>query len=112
MRTFFCRTCAHATRAHRRVPRSRRRRYEREFPAARYAKRGGGFEIDREPDGARVPWIPVDPGDERATESFPLFAHATPLVVDVRAGETLYLPALWYHKVEQIGWAQRCAPPR
>ena len=30
---------------------------------------------------------------------FPLFANASPVVVDVRAGETLYLPALWHHQV-------------
>ena len=51
-----------------------------------------------------MPWIPVDPGDEAAAETFPLYTNATPLVVDVRAGETLFLPALWFHKVEQIGW--------
>ncbi len=31
-----------------------------------------------------------------------LFADARPIIVDVREGETLYLPSLWYHSVLQI----------
>jgi len=30
---------------------------------------------------------------------FPLFRRASPVSVDVCAGETLYIPALWYHAV-------------
>ena len=30
------------------------------------------------------------------------FRHAHPITVDVHAGQTLYLPALWYHSVLQI----------
>jgi hypothetical protein len=32
-----------------------------------------------------------------------LGGHASPVVVEVRAGECLYLPAMWYHRVEQLG---------
>ena len=31
-----------------------------------------------------------------------LFPHCQPITVDVHAGETLYLPSLWYHSVLQI----------
>ena len=42
----------------------------------------------------------VDP-DHPDLSRFPKFAHALPLHVTVRAGETLYLPALFYHHVHQ-----------
>ncbi len=32
---------------------------------------------------------------------YPLAAHLRPIHVDVHAGELLYLPSLWYHKVQQ-----------
>ena len=63
---------------------------------------GGGGEacwrIARDAGGARVPWLRVDP-EAPDLSRFPLFANASPVVVDVRAGETLYLPALWHHQV-------------
>ena len=89
--------------------------YERELPPAAFAHDdalcrgcgggggGGGGEpcwrIARDADPeARVPWICVDP-DAPDDARFPLFANASPVTVDVAAGETLYLPALWYHQV-------------
>ena len=48
--------------------------------------------------GAQVPWVAVDP-DAPDLAAFPRFAHASPLRCVLRAGETLYLPALWYHQV-------------
>lgn len=53
-----------------------------------------------------TPWICVHPQSslpsahpDSTARKYPLFKHATPIVADVRAGETLYLPALWYHQV-------------
>eukprot|EP01047_Picozoa_sp_COSAG01_P019417 COSAG01_NODE_1077_length_11839_cov_52.054093_13_plen_276_part_00 len=47
-----------------------------------------------------VRWVPVDPAKPRAAAAkHPPFHHTTPITVTVRAGETLYLPALWYHRV-------------
>lgn len=55
-------------------------------------------ESDDSGGGGRVPWVAVDPSQPDLAR-FPLFSNATPIVVDVRAGETLFLPALWYHQV-------------
>jgi len=38
--------------------------------------------------------------------------RAVPLVVEVAAGETLYLPALWYHQVETVGLLPPQSPPQ
>ena len=45
-----------------------------------------------------VPWVAVDP-DAPDLAAYPRFAHASPLRCVLREGETLYLPALWYHQV-------------
>ena len=47
-------------------------------------------------------WIPVDVDAPEAIQQHQeLFAHIHPLRCTVRAGETLYIPALWYHQVSQ-----------
>jgi|EP01047_Picozoa_sp_COSAG01_P012446 hypothetical protein len=47
-----------------------------------------------------VRWVPIDPAKPRAAAAkHPPFHHTTPITVTVRAGETLYLPSLWYHRV-------------
>lgn len=48
----------------------------------------------------RVPWIPVDPVAPNLN-LFPRFAHARPTTVTLYAGDMLYLPAMWYHRVSQ-----------
>jgi len=50
-----------------------------------------------------VPWVGVDPCSTSAAVEHPPFARASPVTVKVQAGETLYLPALWYHRVTQEG---------
>ena len=88
--------------------------YERPLPSARYrhdaALCGDGscssspqprcWLLEPEAGGAGqcVPWCEVDP-ERPDLARFPLFANATPRIVDVRAGETLFLPALWLHQV-------------
>ncbi|KAJ1976704.1 hypothetical protein H4R35_002586 [Dimargaris xerosporica] len=52
----------------------------------------------------RIPWIPVDPCDtsDASHARFPQFhATACPLSVTVNKGDMFYLPALWYHHVQQ-----------
>jgi hypothetical protein len=44
----------------------------------------------------------VDPTAINA-EKYPLATHASVLNVTLEAGETLYLPSLWYHQVAQPG---------
>ena len=60
----------------------------------RYTENGG---IQPEPDCPRTPWIDIDPRDP-LTSNIP---GTHPLVVTVRAGETLYLPSYWFHHVRQ-----------
>ena len=88
----------------------------RRFPVLRYAHadaacRGGGQacpgwssapvvgEAGGGGEPATVPWIAVNVDSPDAGEKYPLFRHATPLRVALEKGETLYLPALWYHQV-------------
>lgn len=50
----------------------------------------------------RLSWIPIDvdaPGAEQRHAE--LFSHIRPLRCTVKAGETLYIPAMWYHQVSQ-----------
>ncbi len=51
---------------------------------------------------SRTPWIPVDP-DAPDLKCYPLAARLRPLHVVLRAGELLYLPSMWFHKVAQRG---------
>lgn len=47
-------------------------------------------------------WIPIDPNDrEDAIRAHPKFARTKPLYCSVQAGEILYIPAMWYHRVSQ-----------
>jgi jumonji domain-containing protein 7 len=55
-------------------------------------------QAEGEGPAACVPWITADP-DAPDMAAHPLLAMASPLRCTVRAGETLYLPALWYHQV-------------
>ena len=55
----------------------------------------------------QVPWIPVDPLKPDLTK-YPNFAKARPLTVRVRAGETLFLPSLWYHYKTFLLLIYRC----
>jgi jumonji domain-containing protein 7 len=91
--------------------------YEQEFPALKYS------EICKERDlhknhvlksdielieldtfggvASRVPWIELDPLDPQVNDKFPLFKKASPMVCNVHAGDVLYIPAMWYHRVTQ-----------
>ena len=54
-----------------------------------------------------VSWCPIDPNPDDLTQAaaeYPLYFDPElpkPLRVEVHAGEMLYLPAMWYHYVEQ-----------
>lgn len=52
-----------------------------------------------------VHWIGADLFGRRSrrnsVDDFPLSKHAHPITVTVRAGELLYLPSLWFHRVTQ-----------
>jgi jumonji domain-containing protein 7 len=59
------------------------------------------------PMPAQVKWIEgdVEPlitnGNEGCRDNHPLLALAHPIKVHVKAGEMIYLPALWFHRVTQ-----------
>jgi len=58
-----------------------------------------------------VPWIesdveqllpPASAEDrQKYIANYPLLQHAHPMRIHVKAGEMLYLPSLWYHRVTQ-----------
>ncbi|TMW61420.1 hypothetical protein Poli38472_012611 [Pythium oligandrum] len=97
--------------------------YEREYPSARYRHEStlgqdaydeattaafhschpedtSWFIVPSEETGM-TPWIPVDPLRINI-KRYPLADHLNPLQCVVEAGETLYLPAMWYHRATQL----------
>ena len=57
----------------------------------------GPFEIRLDEDGEFVPWCEVDPLFPDL-EKHPEFVHASPVTLDVEAGDLVYIPSLWYHR--------------
>lgn len=76
------------------------------FREANYERNEEGKLVPKlqEPENA-IPWIPIDPdwSEEERREKLERAALISPLHVEVHEGEMLYLPALVYHKVSQIG---------
>jgi len=65
----------------------------------------GNWKLESDPESA-IPWIPVDArewekGDKEYRNQFPDFEHANMQRVELREGESLYLPSLWYHAATQ-----------
>ena len=76
---------------------------ERAFPSASYKHNSitGDFDIivdQYKDDIVVVPWCEVDPLHPNLTTNSN-FQYASPLHIEVNAGETLFIPALWYHRV-------------
>jgi jumonji domain-containing protein 7 len=46
-------------------------------------------------------WIGLDPDHPDALKHHPKFKHAHPILCKVRAGEVLYIPSMWLHRVTQ-----------
>jgi len=78
--------------------------YEKPYESSRYKfdETNNKWDIIPEDSCNLVPWISVDP-DKPNIEKFPLASHLKPYHCTVRAGEILYLPSMWYHKVAQKG---------
>lgn len=79
--------------------------HEQMVPAATYVRNAGRLEAVLDGDGQGVPWIPFDVA-EGEWDRFPRFAkygRDLGVEVTVKAGEMLYLPAMWYHRVAQHG---------
>ena len=103
--------------------------YEQEYPKARFVPKEEQFDpdtgrvtqriltIQRHDEGegeggeegeegggndTKVRWVPVDPLYPNL-QRFPAAARLSPVEVSVCAGEVLYLPATWFHRVAQHG---------
>jgi len=64
----------------------------------------GDFAVDMLDEERDVSWIPVDPVCPATTDAlYPevRFDNAHVLQVEVHAGEALFLPSLWFHRVAQ-----------
>ena len=79
---------------------------EQVFPHGRYTfdEASSTFAVERTSPEVTLPWIPIDPLAPDLVK-FPRYALARPMRVTLHAGDQLYLPAMWYHFVEQdVGW--------
>ncbi|XP_050411134.1 bifunctional peptidase and (3S)-lysyl hydroxylase Jmjd7 [Patella vulgata] len=71
-----------------------------DYPTGIFKQEDGIWSVVDDPNTTQVPWIAIDPLHPD-TVSYPQYNKATPREVTVRAGETLYLPSLWFHHVQQ-----------
>nr|5NFO_A Chain A, JmjC domain-containing protein 7 [Homo sapiens]5NFO_B Chain B, JmjC domain-containing protein 7 [Homo sapiens] len=74
--------------------------YELYTPATYQLTEEGTFKVVDEEAMEKVPWIPLDPLAPDLAR-YPSYSQAQALCCTVRAGEMLYLPALWFHHVQQ-----------
>uniref|UniRef100_A0A671DVX8 Bifunctional peptidase and (3S)-lysyl hydroxylase JMJD7 n=1 Tax=Rhinolophus ferrumequinum TaxID=59479 RepID=A0A671DVX8_RHIFE len=74
--------------------------YELYTPATYQLTEEGSFKMVDEEAMEKVPWIPLDPLAPDLAR-YPSYSQAQALHCTVRAGEMLYLPALWFHHVQQ-----------
>ena len=75
----------------------------REAPAAKFtsSREGGTFGVELETPRRLVSWASATPASLRSRACTVPEDPVVPIVVEVRAGECLYLPAMWYHHVTQ-----------
>ncbi|OBS73844.1 hypothetical protein A6R68_15613, partial [Neotoma lepida] len=74
--------------------------YDLYTPATYQLTEEGTFKVVDEETMEKVPWIPLDPLAPDLVR-YPSYSQARALHCTVRAGELLYLPALWFHHVQQ-----------
>lgn len=82
--------------------------YEREVESGAFVTQNGEWEVRVETDSggntSSVRWVMADvtqQTDQSMQHRFPRIRRAHPTQVCVNAGEMLYLPALWFHRVTQ-----------
>jgi peptidyl-lysine (3S)-dioxygenase / protease len=81
-----------------------------EFIHGQWRVRLGALSVPEADDGGAtaqlqssyVPWVTADVTKDSG-DDYPLLDCAHPITVRVQAGELLYLPALWFHRVSQSG---------
>lgn len=61
------------------------------------------FSVEMDHPPAKIPWIPIDPllPYEELVAKYPMYRYAQPQRVRVQEGQILYLPAGFFHHVEQ-----------
>lgn len=70
---------------------------EREYPHATYTRSSSSSDLGISPSGQTVRWSSLlDP------DAYPP-SGTHPIQIEVEAGDTLYLPAGWWHHVRQFG---------
>eukprot|EP00070_Physeter_catodon_P044353 XP_028351247.1 cytosolic phospholipase A2 beta isoform X5 [Physeter catodon] len=74
--------------------------YELYTPASYQLSEEGSFKMVDEETMEKVPWIPLDPLAPDLAQ-YPSYSQAQALHCTVQTGEMLYLPALWFHHVQQ-----------
>ncbi|XP_057398613.1 bifunctional peptidase and (3S)-lysyl hydroxylase JMJD7 isoform X5 [Balaenoptera acutorostrata] len=74
--------------------------YELYTPATYQLTEEGSFKMVDEEAMEKVPWIPLDPLAPDLAQ-YPSYSQAQALHCTVQTGEMLYLPALWFHHVQQ-----------
>ncbi|XP_073067779.1 bifunctional peptidase and (3S)-lysyl hydroxylase JMJD7 [Manis javanica] len=74
--------------------------YELYTPATYQLTTEGSFKMVDEEAMEKVPWIPLDPLAPDLAR-YPCYSKAQALCCTVQAGGMLYLPALWFHHVQQ-----------
>ncbi|KAF5925526.1 hypothetical protein HPG69_001973 [Diceros bicornis minor] len=84
--------------------------YELYTPATYQLTEEGSFTMVDEEAMEKVPWIPLDPLAPDVAR-YPSYSQAQALHCTVRAGEMLYLPALWFHHVQQSHGCIAVTPP-
>jgi jumonji domain-containing protein 7 len=81
--------------------------YQAEFDSGTFQQKKSGEWIVKENDGdSQVKWIqgnvePLVDNKDAVPTNQPLLSLTHPIRVHVKAGEMLYLPALWFHQVAQ-----------
>lgn len=86
--------------------------YEREHDSGQFViekhENATSWKVRVEKDARRVQWIAADvtrkdddDDDPSYLSEFPLLQYTHPIEIRVQAGEMLYLPALWFHRVTQ-----------
>lgn len=60
----------------------------------------GLFDIKCTESNQQVPWVAIDPLNPDLRQ-YPSYEKARPIEVIIHEGETLYLPSLWFHHVQQ-----------
>lgn len=80
------------------------RESEKEFLAMQYFMKNDDtleLELRKCENISEMKWLDFDPNDLSITEKLPSYHLSSPIQCHVKAGEILYIPSMWYHRVTQ-----------